>query len=72
MTTPHYISEPYNSFIHGETTHAMYQYRCGETINCIPPWIEGRLDCSWKTRKPPKATDKVACENFIGMKLLPL
>lgn len=52
--------------------HYLVGYRCGETINVTPPWIEGRMDRSWKNRKPPELTDKTKCENYIGMKLLPI
>ncbi len=49
-------------------------FRCGETIDCRPPYIRGKMDSVWVGRLGPlpKTTDQTAIRNLAGMKILPL
>jgi hypothetical protein len=50
-------------------------YRAGECVAAAPPFLVGRCYFDWKWRKQLKGLDtgsKTACENLIGMSLLPI
>jgi len=64
----------YNGFEHGGMRHFQMTFRCGQTITCMPPYLEGCLDTVWIKIKGalPKTTDRNAIEDLAGMRILPL
>lgn len=64
----------YESRLGGVDCHV--SIRCGETINCRPPYIKGARDLMWSmfpdAAKIPAATDKEGWERKLGMRLEPL
>jgi hypothetical protein len=69
----HYARFYYGFTMHGNR-HYQMDFRCGETIDCRPPYIEGKMDCVWVSLPGPlpKATDKDAIRRLAGMKILPI
>ena len=46
-------------------------FRCGETIACAPPYVQGKINTCWINDGKLDASDKAACERLVGMKLEP-
>ena len=47
-------------------------FRCGVTIRCVPPYVQGKIDSCWVSNRKLNPYDKAACEQLVGMKLEPL
>ncbi|MEI7591006.1 MAG: hypothetical protein WCJ49_06830 [Deltaproteobacteria bacterium] len=64
----------HNEFEHGGLRHLQMTFRCGTTIKCVPPYLEGCIDTVWIKIKGalPKTTDRNAIEDLAGMRILPL
>ena len=61
-------------FEHRGLRHFQMTFRCGQTIQCVPPYIEGRLDTVWIRIKDalPESTNRNAIECLAGMRILPI
>jgi len=63
-----------NGFKHDGLNHHQMSFRVGQTLNCVPPYVEGQMDSVWiKTRGAlPAPTNRSSIEDLAGMKVLPL
>lgn len=63
-----------SKFAHNGIWNLRVTFRCGETIECRPPYVNGQLDGVWityaKGSKLPPVTDEAAWRKLVGMKIL--
>jgi len=51
---------------------SLVRFRCGETVLCQPPYLEGKMDYVWINVENVDQYNKKQSEKAIGIKLLPL